>query len=63
MSLTRIPLPSIALVLMSDPDILPLRPSVIKFEFDPLQTIYPTSSGHSRVLVCRHLFPFVDSGI
>ncbi|KIM39131.1 hypothetical protein M413DRAFT_447470 [Hebeloma cylindrosporum] len=48
MSLSRIPLPSIALVLTSDHAALPSRPSVIKVEFDPLQTIYPTSSG-SRV--------------
>ena len=63
MSLTRIPLPSIALVLTSDYAALPSRPSVIKFEFDPLQTIHPTSSGRSRVLVSRYLFPFVCSGI
>jgi len=49
MSLARIPLPSIALVLTSDRVSLPTRPSVIKFDFDPLQTIYPTNSAHERV--------------
>ena len=56
MSLARIPLPSIALVLSSDHTALPSRPSVIKFEFDPLQTIHPTSSDPSRALVRRHSF-------
>ena len=63
MSLARIPLPSIALVLASDHTALPSRPSVIKFEFDPLQTIYLTSPGPTRVLVCWHLFLFVDVGL
>ena len=63
MSLARIPLPSIALVLSSDHTALPSRPSVIKFEFDPLQTIHPTFSGSSGVLVCPHLFLFVGSGM
>ena len=63
MSLARIPLPSIALVLSSDHTALPSRPSIIKFEFDPLQTIHPTFSGSSGVLVCRHLFLFVGSGM
>jgi hypothetical protein len=49
MSLSRIPLPSIALVLMPDRPPLPPRPSVIRFEFDPLQTIYPTSLDPGRV--------------
>jgi len=48
MSLSRIPMPSIAFVLASE--CLPSRPSVIKFEFDPLQTIYPTNPGPGRVL-------------
>ena len=52
MSLARIPLPSIALVLSSDHNALPSRPSVIKVEFDPLQTIHLTSSGSSAMLVC-----------
>jgi len=50
MSLSRIPLPSIAHVLASDRAPLPPRPSVIKFEFDPLQTIYPTSLDRDRML-------------
>jgi len=52
MSLSRIPLPSIAFVLTADHSSLPSRPSVIKFEFDPLKTIHPTSSGRRRKLVC-----------
>jgi len=49
MSLAHIPLPSIALVLTSNRVSPPTRPSVIKFDFDPLQTIYPTNSAHQRV--------------
>jgi len=45
MSLSRVPMPSIALVLTSNRPPLPSRPSVIKFEFDPFETIYPTSPG------------------
>ena len=44
MSLTRIPLPSFALVLTSDVVFLPTRPSVLKCDFDPLQTVYPAAS-------------------
>ena len=61
MSLSHIPLPSIALVLASDRPSLPSRPSVIKVEFDPLQTIHPTSPGPGRVLVCRHPVSFCSS--
>ncbi|KIM49749.1 hypothetical protein M413DRAFT_438889 [Hebeloma cylindrosporum] len=48
MSLTRIPLPSFALVLTSDVTFIPTRPSVIRFGFDPLQTVHPAPSTQAH---------------
>ena len=55
MSLTRVPLPSFALVLTSDVVFLPTHPSVIKRGFDPLQTVHPAASAehHSVWVIFR----------
>ena len=56
MSLSRVPLPSFALVLTSDVVFLPTRPSVIKVGFDPLRTVYPAASAHEHASVCLGSF-------
>jgi len=53
MSLSRVPMPSIALVLTSNRPPLPSRLSVIKSEFDPLQTIYPVGFWWITTFVVR----------